>query len=155
MAPLAAAPLPSISLISPSGGRISLEPVVLHSLGTVSPSPPQAASCLPLYAVALAASAMPHGLDHHSQPCRVLSPLPPHQSHARVFATRPQVCSPGPTSGLAPSHPALATWCAPPPLGVLVICPRSETISCNLSVAIRPIRGWGVARPRDGANLQR
>lgn len=41
--------------------------------GTISPSVPQAASCSPLYAVALAASAMPRGLDHHFHPV----PCPP------------------------------------------------------------------------------
>lgn len=87
-------------------------------------------------------------------PCRGLSLPPPHQSHTRVFATQPQVCSPWPMSGLAPLHLAQATWSAPPSPGVLVIGPWSETISCNLSAAIGPIGGWGVARPRDGANLQ-
>lgn len=91
-APVATAPLPSISRTDPSGERVSLEPVAPRFLGHYFPSPPQASSC----------SVLCHDLGclchapcpDHPHPTLWLCPFTSHQSHAGVFATWTQVCSP-------------------------------------------------------------
>lgn len=130
-------------------------PVFLGTISRLLPRPPLAL----FYAMTLAAYATHRALTTLTPHCG-FAPSPP-TSHMPGSLPRGPKCvlpdAPPPQlmSGLAPPHPAQATWSVSPPPGVLVIGPRSETISCNLSAAIGPIGGRGVARPRDGANLQR